>query len=185
MPAGNSVRALVRPGSDAHRLEAGATIALGDVMDPASLDRAMEGVDGVVTSTPGYTRHRKGDTAATDTAGNANLIDAAHRAGVRRFVLTSILPCDRTPDVPHFWHKKLAEDRLERLGVPFVALRPRAFVDMVARFRGRDREDAECRRLGNLALSAARRAPSGEPALRRSNVRMPGRSINDAKGKQS
>jgi hypothetical protein len=28
-------------------------------------------------------------------------------AGVRRFVLTSILTCDQTPQVPHFWHKKL------------------------------------------------------------------------------
>ena len=134
---GRSVRALVRPGSDADRLEqAGATVARGDMMDPASLDRAMEGVDAVVTSAAGYTRHRKGDTAETDTVGNTNLIDAAHRGGVRRFVLTSILTCDRTPDVPHFWHKKLAEDRLEQLGVPFVALRPGAFLDMVARFGG-------------------------------------------------
>ncbi|MBT2250556.1 SDR family oxidoreductase [Arthrobacter sp. BHU FT2] len=134
---GKPVRALVRPGSDASRLESlGVEIARGDMLDPRSLDQAMAGVDAVVTSAAGYTRHRKGDTAATDTEGNSNLAAAASRAGVRRFVLTSILTCDETPQVPHFWHKKLMEDHLESLGVPFVALRPGAFLDQVTRFGG-------------------------------------------------
>jgi len=38
--------------------------------------------------------------------------------------------------VPHFWHKKLAEDKLEQLGVPFVALRPGAFLDQLTQFGG-------------------------------------------------
>ncbi|UKA64666.1 SDR family oxidoreductase [Arthrobacter sp. FW306-04-A] len=132
---GKQVRALVRVGSDATRLEAlGATTARGDMMEPESLLRAMDGVEAVITSAAGYTRHRKGDSAVIDTVGNINLIDAASRAGIRRFVLTSILTCDQTPDVPHFWHKKLTEDRLEELGVPFVALRPGAFLDQITRF---------------------------------------------------
>ena len=51
-------------------------------------------------------------------------------------MLTSILTCDQTPQVPHFWHKKLAEDRLEELGIPFVSLRPGAFLDQVTRMGG-------------------------------------------------
>lgn len=134
---GRHVRALVRPGSDATRLEAaGATIVRGDMMGLDSLVRAMEGADSVITTAAGYTRHRKGDTPQTDTIGNSNLAEAASRTHLRRFVLTSILTCDQTPDVPHFWHKKLAEDRLEELGVPFVALRPGAFLDQVTRFGG-------------------------------------------------
>jgi uncharacterized protein YbjT (DUF2867 family) len=35
-----------------------------------------------------------------------------------------------------FWHKKLAEDRLEERGVPFVSLRPGAFLDAITRMRG-------------------------------------------------
>jgi len=137
LSAGKQVRALVRPGSDATRLEAaGATIARGDMMDLDSLVRAMDGADSVITSAAGYTRHSKGDTPEIDTIGNSNLAEAASRTRVRRFVLTSILTCDQTPDVPHFWHKKLAEDRLEQLGVPFVALRPGAFLDQVTRFGG-------------------------------------------------
>ena len=134
---GKPVRALVRPGSDAARLEgAGATVARGDMMDLDSLVRAMDGADTVVTTAAGYTRHSKGDSPQIDTIGNSNLAEAASRSGVRRFVLTSILTCDQTPYVPHFWHKKVAEDRLEKLGVPFVALRPGAFLDQVTRFGG-------------------------------------------------
>lgn len=137
LSGGKRVRALVRPGSDATRLEAaGATVARGDMMDLDSLVRAMDGADSVITTAAGYTRHSKGDTPQIDTTGNSNLAEAASRTRVRRFVLTSILTCDQTPDVPHFWHKKLAEDRLEELGVPFVALRPGAFLDQVTRFGG-------------------------------------------------
>ncbi len=134
---GKSVHALVRPASDASRLEsAGVKVVRGDMLDPASLRDAMEGADSVVTSAAGYTRHSKGDTPTIDTVGNRNLVEAASYTGIRRFVLTSILTCDQTPDVPHFWHKKLTEDRLEQLGVPFVALRPGAFLDQLSRFGG-------------------------------------------------
>ena len=134
---GNRVRALVRPISDASRLmRAGVEIASGDMMDPASLRRAMDGADAVVSTAAGYTRHSKGDTFEIDTTGNRNLADAADQAAVRRFVLTSIVTCDQTPQVPHFWHKKLAEDRLEELGVPFVSLRPGAFLDQITRMGG-------------------------------------------------
>lgn len=134
---GKRVRALVRPGSDASRLEAGGVqIARGDMLDVWSVLRAMEGVDAVITSAAGYTRHRKGDTPEIDTLGNANLVEAANQTGIRRFVLTSILTCDQVPQVSHFWHKKLTEDRLEQLGVPFVALRPGAFLDQITRFGG-------------------------------------------------
>lgn len=134
---GKRVRALVRPASDASRLEAaGVEIARGDMMDPGSLVRAMEGADAVVATAAGYTRHSKGDTAETDVTGNRNVADAAAQAGVRRFVFLSILTCDQTPDVPHFWHKKITEDRLEEKQVPFVALRPGAFLDQIARSGG-------------------------------------------------
>ncbi|KHL01393.1 SDR family oxidoreductase [Sinomonas humi] len=134
---GKQVRALVRPTSNASRLAAaGVELVGGDMMDMDSLVRAFEGVDAVVTTAAGYTHHSEGDTSDIDTVGNSNLVDAAARAGVRRFVLTSILTCDQTPQIPHFWHKKLVEDRLEEKEVPFVALRPGAFLDQVTRFGG-------------------------------------------------
>lgn len=131
---GKNVRALVRPGSDASKLETlGAEIMRGDMLDVDSLVAAMTGAQAVVSTAAGYTRRADDDT---DTVGQANLAKAAARAGVSRFVLTSILTCDQTPQVPHFWHKKLAEDALEENGVPFVALRPGAFLDQVTRMTG-------------------------------------------------
>jgi uncharacterized protein YbjT (DUF2867 family) len=134
---GKRVRALVRPTADATRLQrAGVEIARGDMMDPGSLLQAMNHADAVISTAAGYTQHSKGDTDKIDTIGNRNLADAASRAGVRRFVFTSILTSDQTPQITHFWHKKLAEDRLEELGVPFVSLRPGAFLDMITRMGG-------------------------------------------------
>ncbi|XUL90023.1 SDR family oxidoreductase [Streptomyces galilaeus] len=133
---GKNVRALVRPTTDASRLESrGVEIARGDMLDIGSLVAAMNGADAVITTAAGYTRGGK-NANDIDTIGNANLAEAAHRTGIRRFVLTSILTSDQTPQVPHFWHKKLAEDKLEQLGVPFVALRPGAFLDQVATMAG-------------------------------------------------
>lgn len=133
---GKTVRALVRQGSDAGKLAAkGVEIARGDMLDLDSLVRAMTGADAVITTAAGYTR-RDRNALEIDTVGNANLAEAASRTAVRRFVLTSILTCDQTPDVPHFWHKKLAEDKLDELGVPFVALRPGAFLDQVTQMSG-------------------------------------------------
>ncbi|MGW4800354.1 SDR family oxidoreductase, partial [Nonomuraea sp. NPDC004297] len=133
---GKNVRALVRPATDATALEKkGVEIARGDMLDLDSLIAAMTGADAVITTAAGYTRGGR-NAHAIDTTGNANLAEAAARAGIRRFVLTSILTSDQTPDVTHFWHKKLAEDRLELLGVPFVALRPGAFLDQIATMGG-------------------------------------------------
>lgn len=51
-------------------------------------------------------------------------------------MLTSILTSDQTPDVPHFRHKKLAEDELERRNIPYVALLPGTFLDHVTQLGG-------------------------------------------------
>jgi uncharacterized protein YbjT (DUF2867 family) len=82
---------------------------------------------------------RKGDSLATvDDLGNRNLVDAAARAGVGRFVFTSILTCDHAPDVPHFWQKKLTEGYLQASGTQFVALRPGALIGGAHDFWARD-----------------------------------------------
>src|SRR5438132_109838 len=136
---GKRVRALVRQTSDTASLRAaGVELVLGDLMDADSLPKALDGADAVVTSAAGYTRHTPGDTIETDHTGNRNLVDAAAASAVRRFVLTSILNCHEAPAVPHFWAKKLVEDHLRERGVPFVSLRPGAFVDYFGSWGGGD-----------------------------------------------
>jgi uncharacterized protein YbjT (DUF2867 family) len=133
---GKKVRALVRPGSKAAKLEAkGVEIARGDMLDTASLITAMTGVSGAISTAAGYTRNDK-NAKLIDSYGNSNLAVAAKYAAVPRFVLISILTCDQTPQIPHFWNKKLAEDKFEELGVPFVALRPGAFFDQAVGMGG-------------------------------------------------
>jgi len=120
---------LVRPGSDVSSLpKEGVEVVRGDMLDPPSLDRAMADVSAVISSAIGYSRRKKGDSLRTDFDGNHNLVDAAKKAAVPRFVFLSILSCDQAPDVPHFWAKKVTEDYLQQQGVPFVALRPGAFL---------------------------------------------------------
>jgi uncharacterized protein YbjT (DUF2867 family) len=100
----------------------------GDLMDPASLDAALKGVDVVVSSANGYMK----ETIKADFQGNKNLIEAATRARVKRFVFLSIVACEAAPDVPHFHAKKVAEDLIKASGVPYVFVRAPAFLDQSA-----------------------------------------------------
>lgn len=128
---GYKVRALVRQGTDTKALDQlGVTIFPGDMLDLGSVATAMAGCDGVITTAAGYTGRRKADfRSQTDTTGNENLAKAAQAANIKRYVLCSVLTCDQAQSVPHFWNKKLAEDALQYAGVPFIALRPGAFLD--------------------------------------------------------
>jgi len=94
------VRALARPGSDAALLESwGVQISRGDVTDPASLSAAMKGVDTVY-----HAAAQVGDWGPwgafvkVTIDGTRNMIDAAQRAGVRRFLHVSSISTYGHPD---------------------------------------------------------------------------------------
>ncbi len=126
---GKRVRALVRTGTDAVALtNLGVEVVRGDLTKPTTLPPALAGVDALVSSAIGYSLRKPGDSLqSVDLEGNRNLVDAARKADLPRFVFTSILTCDQAPDVPHFWAKKVTEDHLAEAGVPFIALRPGAY----------------------------------------------------------
>jgi len=134
---GAHVRAMVRATSDRTRLEAlGVTdFVVADLNDPASLHRimAVEPVaTAVVASAAGFTGHSaltKGDNSRADTDGYRSLVDATRSAGVPRFILISILECDKAPGVPHFYQKFETERYLTEKGQPYLALRAGAFLD--------------------------------------------------------
>jgi hypothetical protein len=94
---GKRVRALVRPTSDATRLQqVGVEVARGDMMDPASLLQAMDGADTVISTAAVYTRHSKGDTDKT----TSSAIGTSQRrpAGGTKIRLDQHLTCDQTRD---------------------------------------------------------------------------------------
>lgn len=125
------VRALVRPASDWADLErAGAQIALGDLKEPQTLDRACAGVD-VVVSTANSAKRGGADTIETvDLNGNRNLIDAAARAGVHRFIFVSVLGVSADSPVPFFRAKAAAEQHLRESGLEYTIIAPNIFMDV-------------------------------------------------------
>ena len=134
---GARVRAMVRATSDRARLEAlGVTdFVVADLNDAASLERAMATeprADAVIASAAGFSVHSArtpGDNSRADVEGYRALIDAAKQAGIGRFVLISIIGCDRAPGVPHFTQKHVAERHLVEVGLPYLSLRGGAFID--------------------------------------------------------
>ncbi|MDP9103465.1 MAG: NmrA family NAD(P)-binding protein [Pseudomonadota bacterium] len=134
---GVHVRAMVRATSNRTSLEAlGVTdFVVGDLNDAASLQSAMRAeprAAAVIASAAGFSAHSaktKADNSKADTEGYRNLIDATKAAGAPRFILISILGCDRAPNVPHFRQKFEAEQHLKAIGQPYLSLRAGAFID--------------------------------------------------------
>lgn len=128
---GAKVSALVREGSGTTELERkGVQIIRGDLSKPDTLLPALKNIDAVISTAIGYSNRKKGDNLkSVDDAGNRNLVDAVKQAKTARFVFTSVLNVHQAEYVPHFWQKKLIEDYMDQKGVPYVALRPGAFLD--------------------------------------------------------
>src|SRR5262249_59321612 len=56
--------------------------------------------------------------------GNVNLVEAAKRAGIRRFLLMSAMGVRHDPAFPYFEAKWQAEEAVKAAGIPWTILRP-------------------------------------------------------------
>ena len=97
----------------------------GDVTDPESLRRAVEGRD-VVVHLVGIRQGKKEEFQRVMVDGTRSLIAAAKEAGVRRFVLMSALGAsEQTEDGVPYYHAKWIQDQdLEASGLEHVIFRP-------------------------------------------------------------
>jgi dihydroflavonol-4-reductase len=89
---GHRVRALARPSSDTTNLEGlDIEIVRGDLLDPASLERALQGCGGLFHVAADYRLWARDPRAIgrTNVRGTHNILLAAQRCGVRRIVHTS------------------------------------------------------------------------------------------------
>jgi uncharacterized protein YbjT (DUF2867 family) len=128
---GRPVRALVRGGSDhRHLAEAGADLVLGDLKDRASLDRAVQGADVVITTANSAMRGGEDTVDTVEIEGNRNLIDAAKAAGVSQFIFVSGLGASEDSPSPFLRGKALAERYLRESGVPFTILTANIFMEV-------------------------------------------------------
>jgi uncharacterized protein YbjT (DUF2867 family) len=124
--AGRSVRALVRDPGAAGELEAlGCELVEGDMTEPQTLGRALDGVACVVH----LVAIRQGKDEQFErimSRGTRDLVDAAHGAGVGRFVHMSALGTnERTKDlVPYYRAKWEMEQVVQGCGLPYVVFRP-------------------------------------------------------------
>ena len=122
------VRCLVRApdARSARRLrEQGCELVAGDLNDPASLRRAVEGCDAVVHLVA-IRQGRPEDFRRTMIEGTRALVDAAKAASVRRFVHMSALGVnEQTKDLVPFYNAKWEMERiLEGAGLEHVIFRP-------------------------------------------------------------
>jgi uncharacterized protein YbjT (DUF2867 family) len=122
--AGYTVRLLIRSGNGERYQRDGFQTAPGDITDPNSLVRAMEGVDAVVNLVAII--KEKGDVTfeKMNYEGSVNAVNAARQAGVRRFLQMSALGAGNLPDFPYHYTKWRAENYVRDSGLDWTIFRP-------------------------------------------------------------
>jgi uncharacterized protein YbjT (DUF2867 family) len=129
---GKAVRGLVRVTSNPERVAAlkawGVETVLGDLRDPASLARACQGVETVITTANTTASMQPGDSIPmTDQQGQIDLVKSARQAGVSRFILVSI-PLNME-DCPITTAKRTVEKAVVASGMDYTILCPCIFME--------------------------------------------------------
>ena len=121
---GHQVRALVHTMSresivSGHDVE----IAQGDVLDPDSLVRACEGIEGVIHLVAAVRERGEASFERLNHEGTKNVLEAAATAGVGRIIHASTLGVGSDPTVPYLYSRWLAEEEVVRSPVPHTIVR--------------------------------------------------------------
>ena len=128
---GRHVRALSRNAKKLDELtKFGAEPFVGDMLDRASMDQACDGVTEIVSTAnnilgKGATSPNRIDESMYETLGAA-----AKAAGVRRWIHVSARDLTADSPVDFFRVKVRVEGIVKNSGVPWVAIRPSAFMDI-------------------------------------------------------
>jgi uncharacterized protein YbjT (DUF2867 family) len=128
--SGHTVSVMTRnPKRTAGRLPSSVKLVAGNVQDPASMQRAMTGIDVVINAVqfPNHPVEKpsKGYTyMKVDGEGTARLVSAAKDAGVKRFIYLSGAGVRPGQTKPWFVAKLFAEQAIRTSGVPFTIFRP-------------------------------------------------------------
>ena len=178
--AGRRVRCLARrPGDLAARAAPSTAVVRGDVLDRASLDAALQGVDAAY-----YLVHAMGsagDFEAEEQAGARNFADAARAAGVGRIIYLGGLAAGGAGLSAHLRSRRQVGDVLR--GAAHPGVRRHAAGDSATRGRGARvavggrvtvREpvgSSASSRAGSQGHSFRRRRSYSRPSIRRSRQR--------------
>lgn len=117
---GARVRALVRHSEqgEAVRAHGAAEVAVGDLTDRVSLDAALRGVEAVFYLAPAF--------LPNEAEVGRGMVEAARRAGVRRFVFSSVIYPSLSALVNHA-AKAPVEEAILSSGMEFTFLQPSLF----------------------------------------------------------
>jgi uncharacterized protein YbjT (DUF2867 family) len=126
---GEPVRALIHRTEVPGLVARGAETVVGDLKDVDSLLRACSGVDAIVTTANAVARGGADTIDSVDRVGNRNLIEAASRAGVRRFVFTSSLGAGEDSRIPLLQAKGETERHLRESDLTWTILQPNLYMD--------------------------------------------------------
>lgn len=172
---GNSVRALIRPGStqrlpDNPLLE----VVTGDVLDQPSVERAVHGVDGLfhVAAIYSYWHSDPAETYRTNVDGTENVLRAAISNGVRRAVVTSTVATLKWPG-----HGKIADESAVAniSDLPGHYKRSKLMAEQAAlALNGRDLEVVVVNPTAPFGPGDHRPTPTGRIVLEFLNRRFPG-----------
>ena len=126
--AGHQVRCMVRkPRKGAFLQEWGCELTCGDLLDPETIDYALEGIDAVIdaaTSRPDDSE----SVYTTDWDGKLNLLRACEKAGVKRYVFLSLLAAEKHLNVPLMDIKFCTERLLADSSFDYTILQGVAFM---------------------------------------------------------
>lgn len=117
---GARVRGLVHKPEQAEqaRSHGAAEVAVGDLRDRDSLDRALRGIDAIFYIAPAF--------IADEAAVGKSIVDAAVRAGVRRFVFSSVIH-PVLSDLVNHTAKAFVEDAVLNSDLEYTFLHPTRF----------------------------------------------------------
>ncbi len=128
LDAGHQVRCMVRsPRKAAFLQEWGCELTRGDLLEPGSLDYALEGQEAVIDAATARATD-PGSAYDIDWSGKQNLFAACSRAGVKRLVFHSLLDAERHRRVPLMDIKACTEQWLEASDFDYTILRGVAFM---------------------------------------------------------
>ncbi len=122
---GHAVRALVRSPEKAAPLAApGTELVRGDVVEGDGLDEALNGCDAVIHLVGIIVESNRATFERVHHVGTRNVVEAARRKAIRRFIQMSALGVRADGVAPYQTTKWKAEEVVRQSGIPYCILRP-------------------------------------------------------------
>jgi uncharacterized protein YbjT (DUF2867 family) len=104
----------------------GVEVSIGDLLDPVSVGKAMDGVDKL---------YLLNAVVPDELTQGLIAYDLAKRRKLKHIVYHSVFAVDRFKDVPHFASKLAIENAVREFDLPFTIIRPNYFIQNDATLR--------------------------------------------------